>query len=132
MEQQVLLPQRAVLYCQVSTTNQSSVAERLPHRVAEQTDYQVVSTHQETATGVKLDWAERINVLAFTQWNEIDIVLVMELSRWGRNMTNLLAVLKELKARRVSLVALHGMTFDLTTRHGRMLATLLACITEFD
>jgi len=31
----------------------------------------------------------------------------------------------------VSLVALNGMTFDLTTPHGRMMATLLAGIADY-
>ena len=52
--------------------------------------------------------------------------------RWGRSTTDLLATLKELEARRVSLVALNGMAFDLTTPHGRMMATLLAGIAEFE
>ena len=46
--------------------------------------------------------------------------------------TDLLATLKELEARRVSLVALNGMAFDLATPHGRMMATLLAGIAEFE
>jgi putative DNA-invertase from lambdoid prophage Rac len=37
-----------------------------------------------------------------------------------------------LEARRVSLVALHGMAFDLATPHGRMMATVLAGIAEFE
>jgi putative DNA-invertase from lambdoid prophage Rac len=40
--------------------------------------------------------------------------------------------LKELEARRVSLVALNGMAFDLATPHGRMMATVLAGIAEFE
>jgi DNA invertase Pin-like site-specific DNA recombinase len=44
----------------------------------------------------------------------------------------LLATLKELEARRVSLVAMNGMTFDLATPHGRMMATMLAGIAEFE
>ena len=32
----------------------------------------------------------------------------------------------------MSLIALNGMTFDLTTPHGRMMATLLAGIAEFE
>jgi DNA invertase Pin-like site-specific DNA recombinase len=44
----------------------------------------------------------------------------------------LLATLKELEARRVSLVAMSGMTFDLATPHGRMMATMLAGIAEFE
>jgi hypothetical protein len=59
-------------------------------------------------------------------------VLVTELSRWGRSTTDLLATLKELEARRVSVVALNGMTFDLATPHGRMMATVLAGIAEFE
>lgn len=40
--------------------------------------------------------------------------------------------MKELEARRVSLVALNGMAFDLATPHGRMMATMLAGIAEFE
>jgi len=36
------------------------------------------------------------------------------------------------EARRVSVVALNGMTFDLATPHGRMMATVLAGIAEFE
>ena len=92
----------------------------------------MVGTYKETASGVKLDRAERKRVSALAQRREIDVVLVTELSRWGRSTTDLLATLKELEARRVSLVALNGMAFDLTTPHGRMMATLLAGIAEFE
>ena len=40
--------------------------------------------------------------------------------------------LRELEARRVSLVALNGMAFDLSTPHGRMMATVLAGIAAFE
>ena len=92
----------------------------------------MVGTYKETASGVKLDRTERRKVLALAQRREIDAVLVTEISRWGRSTTDLLAMLRELEARRVSLVALNGMTFDLATPHGRMLATVLAGIAEFE
>lgn len=50
----------------------------------------------------------------------------------GRSTTNLLATLKELEVRRVSVIALNGMVFDLSTPHGRMIATMLAGISEFE
>jgi len=50
----------------------------------------------------------------------------------GPSDPDLLATLKELEARRVSVVALNGMTFDLATPHGRMMATVLAGIAEFE
>src|SRR3954447_6529318 len=95
----------------------------------------MVGTYKETASGVKLDRAERKRVIALAQRREIDVVLVTELSRWGRSTTDLLATLRELEARRMSLVALNGlngMAFDLSTPHGRMMATVLAGLAEFE
>jgi len=129
----VQLGQRAALYCRVSTADQSCERqERDLVAFAERAGYEVVGTYKETASGVRLDRAERRKVLALAQRREIDAVLVTELSRWGRSTTDLLATLKDLEARRVSLVALNGMAFDLTTPHGRMMATLLAGIAEFE
>ena len=55
-----------------------------------------------------------------------------ELTRWGRSTIDLLNTLRELECRRVSVIAMSGMTFDLTSPHGRMLATVLAGIAEFE
>jgi DNA invertase Pin-like site-specific DNA recombinase len=127
------LGQRAALYCRVSTADQSCERqERDLSAFAARAGYEVVGTFKETASGVRLDRAERKRVLALVQRREIDAVLVTELSRWGRSTTDLLATLKELEVRRVSLVAMNGMTFDLATPHGRMMATMLAGIAEFE
>ena len=132
-------PLCAALYCRVSTADQSCARqERVVAAFAERAGYEVVGAYRETASGMKLDRAERKRVLALAQRREIDAASrlrrtgVTELSRWGRSTTDLLATLKELEARRVSLVALNGMAFDLTTPHGRMMATLLAGIAEFE
>jgi DNA invertase Pin-like site-specific DNA recombinase len=92
----------------------------------------VVGTFKETGPGVKLDRTERRKVMGLAQARQIDAVLVTELSRWGRSTMDLLATLKELEARRVSVIALNGMAFDLSTPHGRMIATVLAGIAEFE
>ena len=92
----------------------------------------MVGIFKETGSGVKLDRAERRRVMALAQARHIDAVLVTELSRWGRSTTDLLATLKELEVRRVSVIALNGMAFDLSTPHGRMIATVLAGIAEFE
>lgn len=119
--------------CRVSTADRSCERqERDLAAFAERAGYQVVGAFKETASGVRLDRTERKRVLALVQRREIDAVLVTELSRWGRSTTDLLATLKELEARRVSLVALNGMAFDLATPHGRMMATVLAGIAEFE
>ena len=125
--------QRAAIYCRVSTADQSCERqERDLTAFAARAGYAVIGIFKETASGVRLDRTERRKVLALVQRRDIDAVLVTELSRWGRSTTDLLATLKELEARRVSLVALNGMAFDLSTPHGRMMATVLAGIAEFE
>ncbi|OAG78202.1 Resolvase [Acetobacter malorum] len=86
----------------------------------------------ETGSGVRVDRAERRKVMALAQAREIDAILVTELSRWGRSTIDLISTLQELESYRVSLIAMTGMMFDLATPHGRMLATVLAGIAEFE
>ena len=73
-----------------------------------------------------------VSLLEAAQARQIDVVLVAELSRWGRSTLDLLHTLKELEARRVSVIAMSGLAFDLTTPHGRMPATIIAGIADFE
>ncbi|KAA0675757.1 recombinase family protein [Roseomonas genomospecies 6] len=125
--------QRAALYCRVSTADQSCA--RQEHDLlafAARAGYEVMGVFKETGSGVKLDRVERRKVMALAQARHIDVVLVTELSRWGRGTLDLLETLRELEARGVSVIALSGMTFDLASAAGRMMATVLAGIAEFE
>ncbi|WP_377806736.1 recombinase family protein [Azospirillum sp. A29] len=125
--------QRAALYCRVSTADQSCARqERDLLSFATRAGYEVVGVFKETGSGVKLDRVERRKVMALAQARHIDVVLVTELSRWGRSTLDLLETLRDLEARRVSMIALSGMTFDLSSAAGRMMATVLAGIAEFE
>ena len=125
--------QRAALYCRVSTADQSCARqERDLTAFAARAGYEVVGVYEETGSGVRRDRAARKEVMALAQARGIDAVLVTELSRWGRGTLDLLHTLRELEARRVSVIALSGLQFDLATAHGRMLATVLAGIAEFE
>jgi DNA invertase Pin-like site-specific DNA recombinase len=101
-------------------------------RFAERAGYEVLDVFMETGSGVRVDRAERRKVMALAQAREIDAILVTELSRWGRSTIDLISTLQELESYHVSLIAITGMTFDLATPHGRMLATVLAGISEFE
>lgn len=81
---------------------------------------------------MKLDWAERKRVMALAQARQIHVVLVSELSRWGRSTLDLLHTLQELESSNVSVIALRGVAFDLSTPRGRMLATILAGAAKFE
>jgi putative DNA-invertase from lambdoid prophage Rac len=127
------LGQRAALYCRVSTADQSCARqERDLIAFAARAGYEVIGVFKETGSGVKSDRAERRKVMAVAQRREIDAVLVTELSRWGRSTLDLLHTLKELESWRVSVIAMNGLAFDLSTPHGRMMATIIAGIADFE
>jgi putative DNA-invertase from lambdoid prophage Rac len=127
------LGQRVAIYCRVSTADQSCERqERDLVAFASRAGDEVVGIFKETGSGAKLDRAERKKVMALAQRRAIDAVLVTELSRWGRSTLDLLHTLQELEARRVSVIATSGLAFDLSTPHGRMLATVIAGIAEFE
>ena len=94
--------------------------------------YDVIGVFKETGSGTKVDRAERRKVMALAQRRDIDAVLVTELSRWGRSTLDLLHTLQELEAWRVSVIAMNGLAFDLSTPHGRMMATILAGVAAFE
>lgn len=117
----------------MSTADQSCERqERDLLAFAARAGYDVVGVFKETGSGVKLDRSERRKVMALAQAREIDTILVSELSRWGRSTIDLLNTLRELESRRVSVITLNGMTFDLSTPNGRMMATFLSGIAEFE
>jgi DNA invertase Pin-like site-specific DNA recombinase len=94
--------------------------------------YDVTGVFTETASGTATVRAARNQVMALAQARKVDVILVTELSRWGRSTQDLLDVLGKLAAWKVSVVAMSGMTFELETPHGRMMATLLAGIAQFE
>lgn len=125
--------QRAAIYCRVSTADQSCERQESDLAAfADRAGYEVAVIFKETGSGAKLDRAERRKVMALAQARKIDAILVTELSRWGRSTTDLLNTLRELEGWKVSVVAMNGMTFDLSSPHGRMLATFLSGIAEFE
>lgn len=129
----VQLGQRAVIYARVSTSDQS--CERQVTELtafAARGGYEVVRVFKETASGTKANRAERSKIIDMAQARKIDAVLVSELSRWGRSTQDLLDTLDRLAGWKVSVVAMSGMTFELGTPHGRMMATLLAGIAQFE
>lgn len=92
----------------------------------------MVGVFKETASGASAKRAARNQILDLAQARQIDAILVSELSRWGRSTQDLLDTLNRLAGWKVSVVAMNGMTFELDTPHGRMMATMLAGIAQFE
>jgi putative DNA-invertase from lambdoid prophage Rac len=115
-------------YCRVSTADQSCARqERDLTTFAARVGYDVC-IFKETGSGAKTDRVERKKVMTLAQARHM---LVAGLSRWGRSTLDLLHSLTELEARRVSVIAMSGLAFDLTTPHARMIATISAGIADY-
>ena len=125
--------QRAAIYARVSTSDQSCDRQVTDLTAfAERGGYDVVGIFKETASGASANRNARNRLIDMAQARQIDAVLVTELSRWGRSTQDLLDSLNRLAGWKVSVVAMSGMAFELETPHGRMMATLLAGIAQFE
>ena len=125
--------QRAALYGRVSTADQScDRQERDLRAFAKRSGFEIVGVYKEKASGAKTDRIERKKVMALAQAREIDAILVTELSRWGRSTIDLVQTLQSLQAWDVSVLAVSGLQFDLSTPHGKMIASVMAALAEFE
>ena len=125
--------QRVALYTRVSTTDQScerQVAELTAY--AERSNFEIVAVVKETASGAKDDRAERKVVLDLARKRKIDLVLVSELSRWGRSTADLRSTIQDLADRKVAIRALNGPDLDISTAQGKLMLNVLAAISEFE
>lgn len=130
---EVQLGQRAAIYARVSTADQSCDRQVMELTAfAERGGYKVIGVFKETASGASANRSARNRILDLAQARQIDAILVSELSRWGRSTQDLLDTLNKLAGWKVSVVAMSGMTFELDTPHGRMMATMLAGIAQFE
>lgn len=124
---------QCAIYCRVSTHDQNCQRQdRDLTDYATRCGYEIVTVVKEVASGAKHDRAERKKVIELARARLIDVVLVTELSRWGRSTSDLILTLEELGSYGVSLLAQTGMQFDLSTPHGKLIAQILSSMTEFE
>ena len=128
---------RVVLYCRVSTSDQDNDRqERDLREYAERAGFEIVGVFRETLSGVRKAKGkqpiERKKVMALAQDHRMDAVLVTELTRWGRSTQDLMDTLGQLASWNVSLIAQTGLTFDLSTPQGKLIANLMASLAEFE
>lgn len=125
--------QKAALYCRVSTADQSCERqERDLLAYAARCGYEVVGIWKEIMPGQRNHQTERKKVMDLAQARQIDVILVTELTRWGRSTIDLVHTLQDLQAYGVSLMAPSGMQFDLSTSQGKFFASVMAALAEFE
>ncbi len=128
---------RVAIYCRVSTSDQDVARqERDLTEHAARAGYEVVGVFKETLSGIRKAQGKqavaRARVIALAQRRKIDAVLVTELTRWGRSTQDLMNTMGELASWDVSLIAQTGLTFDLSTSQGRLVASLMSSLAEFE
>lgn len=124
---------QVAIYCRVSTDDQScDRQERDLTNYCDRLEYLVVGIYKEIASGSKDDRPVRKQLLKLAQARKIDAIVVTELSRWGRSTIDLISTLQDLQSRGVSLIAQTGLQLDLSTPQGKLMATLLSGIAEFE
>jgi putative DNA-invertase from lambdoid prophage Rac len=127
------LGQIAAIYCRVSTSDQDCNRQETDLiAFATKAGYTVVGVWKETASGSKNDRQQRQHVLSLAQARKIDVILVTELTRWGRSTLDLFHTLNDLQAWGICLIAQMGLQFDLATPQGKLIATLMAGLAEFE
>jgi DNA invertase Pin-like site-specific DNA recombinase len=126
-------PIKAVIYARVSTDDQSCERQiRELTNYADRCGYELIGTYCETASGAKNDRAERAKVIALARQRNVQVILISELTRWGRSTIDLLETLQTLLDWKVSLIALNGMSVDFSTKEGKLMATMLSGFAEFE
>lgn len=124
---------RAAIYARVSTNDQNCERQIADLNIyADKCGYEVMRVFAETGSGAKNDRQERKQVIQLARARSIDIILVSELTRWGRSTIDLIDTLHQLEAWGVSLIAQNGFQFDLSTPHGKMIASIMATLAEFE
>jgi putative DNA-invertase from lambdoid prophage Rac len=124
---------RVAIYCRVSTHDQDAERQRRDlWAFADRCGYFVVGLFAETGSGVKVDRTQRQKVTSLAKARSIDGVLVTELTRWGRSTIDLIQSLHELQSYGVGLIAQDGLSFDMATPHGRMMAGIMSSLAEFE
>ena len=125
--------QRAAIYARGSTDDQScsrQVAEL--KQFAQKSGVDVIAIVTETASGAKNNRQKRQQVIELARKRDIDLVLVSELSRWGRSTQDLLQTIHDLAARGVALRALNGPDLDTSTAQGELMLGLMSVISQFE
>jgi putative DNA-invertase from lambdoid prophage Rac len=125
--------QRVAIYARVSTGDQSCERQLVELAAyAERNGFEIIGTFKEIGSGTKNDRIERKKVMELARRQDIDLVLVSELSRWGRSTPDLRSTVERLAECKVALRALNGPELDVSTAQGKLMLNMLASISEFE
>lgn len=130
---------RAAIYIRVSTREQAlegyslSAQEHVLTEYCRIKKYEIVDIYRDEGISAK-DMKHRpglLQLLADSKDNKFDVILVWKLTRFSRNMANLMTMCEDLDRRGIALVS-YSEAFDSTTPAGRMIRSMLGTVAQFE
>ena len=123
---------KAVIYARVSTTEQTTDNQTLELRkIAERNGWTVEAVYEDTISGAKSKRPELDKLLKGVIRKEFDVVMVWDVSRLGRSLQHLVALLSEFHAKDVNLY-IHQQGLDTTTPSGKAMFQMMGVFSELE
>ena len=126
------MTRRAAIYARVSTGEQTPEPQLLRLReLAGRAGYEVVGEYVETVSGASTARPELDRMMKDAARRRFDVLLVFDVSRLGRSLTQLVGLFEALRALGVDLI-LDRQGVDTNTPAGRALLGMAAVFAEFE
>ena len=123
---------KAAIYARVSTGNQTTENQLMElKKAAEKHDWDVVEVYEETISGATTKRPQLDALMGAVMRKEIDVVMAWDISRLGRSLQHLVALLGDLQDKSVELY-LHQNGVDTTTASGRAMFQMLGVFSQFE
>ncbi len=120
------------IYARCSTAEQNTTAQREELvRYANQRGWQIYKVYEENRSGASGDRPQFQALMSDARKRKIDIVLCLKLDRMYRSTRGMLQTLDEFQELGVEFVSVRDQ-IDLTTSAGKLMASVLASVAEFE
>lgn len=124
---------RAIIYCRVSTADQSNDLQRKElTEFVEKQGWDLVAILEDKATGTTTQRPQFQIMMDMVRARRVDVICVYKLDRFSRSITDLLVTLNDLRASGIDFVSYRDSGLDTTSPSGSLLLHLLAAFAQFE
>ena len=123
---------KTAIYARVSTEDQTTDNQSLVlEEVAKKMEWDVVETFTDIISGAKGKRQGLDGLMRAVRRNEVDMVMVWDVSRLGRSLSHLVTLLEEFHAKKVELY-FHQQGLDTTTPSGKAMFGMMGVFAEYE